>query len=136
MSFIGVAFWLVSFFPGVTTIVDHLSGFRSEIASILSSFAFIVAGFLATIATFLYTLGDRPFFRLYQHRGSFSDLVFFHISTLATLGALLVSSIGVIAFPCLLRPALALTALSLLLLVCLTLASFNLTQRSLPPGND
>lgn len=133
---IGVAFWVVSFWPGFSNVVSELVSFRSEVASILSSYAFTVAGFLATIATFLYTLGERPFFKLYQRRGNFSDLVFLHVATLATLATILVLSIGLLAYPSLLRPALALTVLSILQLIGLTLASYSLTRRSLPLSED
>lgn len=99
-------------------------------ASILSSYAFTIAGFLAAIVTFLYTLGERPYFKLYRNRGSFADLMFVHFFHLALLGLLFITAIGLVVYPQLMRLALTLSLLSLLHLAVLIFISFNLAKRS------
>lgn len=107
-----------------------ISAGSKEIAAILSSYAFTVGGFLATIVTFLYTLGDRPYFKLYKGRGSFGDLGFVHAIEFLLLGALFVVSVGVVVFPDLMRLALCLAIVSLMNLTLLIFISFNLSKRS------
>ena len=116
--------------PVVNNVLFKMSVNAKEIASVLSSYAFTVAGFLATIVTFLYTMGDRPYFNLYKHRGSFGDLMFVHFVELFLLGSLFVVSTALVAFSDLMRLALTLCLLSLGHLAILIFISFNLSKRS------
>lgn len=112
-------------------IVTELAGKHIEaVANTGSSYAFTVAGFLATIATFLFTLGDKPYFKYYRSQGSFGDLVFLHALVLVLLFAVFLLSILMLAVPTLLRSMLAVMFVSLVDLAVLTLVSYGLTRRA------
>jgi hypothetical protein len=128
--FTGVIIWGLSKLPISARFITRLEPHISELSSILSSYAFTVAGFLATIATFLFTLGDKPYFKLYKRRGNFGDLMFLHALNLLVLGGVFICSILLFAEPELLRFTLVLTGLSIVQLFSLTLASYGLTKRS------
>ncbi len=110
--------------------VVELTPHAKDIAQILSGYAFTVAGFLATIATFLFTLGNKPYFTLYQRRGSFSDLMFLHALAMGVLAAVFICSILLFSQPQLLRATLTLTLLSIVQLFFLTMISYKLSKRS------
>jgi len=111
----------------VTTLAkDHIEA----ISSTGSSYAFTVAGFLATIATFLFTLGDKPYFKYYRAQGSFGDLVFLHALVLVLLFVVFVLSILMLAVPALIRSMLAVMLVSLVDLALLTFVSYGLTRRA------
>ena|SRR5438477_2246600 len=127
---IGASIYAASSLRGPMQLVAALVPHVHDLASILSGYAFTVAGFLATIATFLFTLGEKPYFRLYQKRGSFSDLMFLHALALIVLGAVFICSILLFARPALLRLTLTLTLLSIVQLFFLTMISYTLSKRS------
>lgn len=127
---IGASIYAASNLGGPAQLVGQLVPHAKDVAQILSGYAFTVAGFLATIATFLFTLGEKPYFRLYQRRGSFSDLMFLHALALIVLGAVFVCSILLFARPALLRLTLTLTLLSIVQLFFLTMISYTLSKRS------
>lgn len=127
---IGAIIYAASSLRGPAQVVGELMPHAKDVAQILSGYAFTVAGFLATIATFLFTLGEKPYFRLYQRRGSFTDLMFLHALALIVLAALFICSILLFARPELLRVTLTLTLLSIVQLFFLTMISYTLSKRS------
>ena len=127
---IGASIYAASNLKAAANLTAALLPHADEIAQILAGYAFTVAGFLATVATFLFTLGQKPYFELYQRRGSFSDLMFLHALALLVLGALFICSILLFANPELLRATLTLTLVSLLQLFLLTMISYRLSKRS------
>lgn len=110
----------------------NLEPYKETVSSVLSSYSFTVAGFLATIATFIYAFNGKPFFELYRRRGSFNDLVFFHVLLLINLICIFVFSLVLLAYPSLIRITLILTILSLGMLLFLTIIYYNLSTRSNP----
>lgn len=130
MLLIGLICYSLTLWAPVDYMLCQLNAYRSEIASILSGYAFTIAGFIATIAAFLFTLGDRPYFQFYRRRGSFGDLMYLHGLTLLTQGVVFIFSILLLARPSLLRWSLVLTAMSMAQISLLTFVSYRLSKRS------
>lgn len=131
---IGALIYLATLIPKVDRLVVKLSPHAEAIGNVLSSYSFTVAGFLSVVATFLYTLGDKPYFKAYSKRGNFGDLMLLHALALVVLAGIFSLSIVMLVKPELLRLSLALTALSLLQLGGLTLISYTLTTRAQDDG--
>lgn len=127
---IGASIYAAGSLRGPAHLLAELTPHAKDVAQILSGYAFTVAGFLATIATFLFTLGDKPYFQLYQRRGSFNDLMFLHGLALLVLAAVFICSLLLFAKPELLRFTLSLTFLSIVQLSLLTMVSYTLSKRS------
>lgn len=131
MLSIGVGLYLVSGLSAtVRCEISALESHATDVAGVLSSYAFTVAGFLATIATFLYTLSDRPYFQLYRRRGSFGDLMFMHGLTMLVLAVLFFVSVFLHSRPELMRIAVVLSAVSLGQLSLITFISYKLSSRT------
>ena len=112
--------------------IDLLSAHTDRWVGIVSSYSFTVAGFLATISTFLFTLSDRPFFKIFKEgeSKSFGTLMFIHLVTLVTLALLFILSILVTIYPFLTRIVVTLTVFTLFQFIGIALISFRLTSRA------
>jgi hypothetical protein len=122
--------------PRIERGIVKLAPHAEAVGGVLASYAFTIAGFLSVTATFLYTLGDKPFFRLYSRRGSFGDLMFIHALAFIVLAAIFAVSIVVLVSPRFLSWAIGLTAFSVVQLGALTLISYLLTSRAQASGSS
>ena len=133
MAAIGATvYFLTKWIPVAEKAIDLLTNHTDNWVGIVSSYAFTVAGFLATISTFLFTLSDRPFFKIFKdgESRSFATLMFIHLVTLTTLAILFILSILVTIYPFLTRAAITLTVLTLFQFTGIALISFRLTSRA------
>lgn len=132
MLSIGAAVYLLTMWCPVAKAIDLLTKHTDQWVGIVSSYSFTVAGFLATISTFLFTLSDRPFFKLFKkgESKSFATLMFIHLITFVTLASLFLLSIFVTIYPCFTRMVITLTALTLFQFTGIALISFRLTSRA------
>ena len=132
MIAIGMTAYIVGSHTNVSVHIAKLHPQITSAAGILSSYSFTVAGFLATISTFLFTLGDKPFFKFFKNSksSSFGTLMFIHLLTFVSLGILFIVSLFLTAYPKMLTLALSLTVLTLCQLFLITTISYKLTSRS------
>lgn len=130
ISIIGGVIYVLMGLKPIECVTVNLEPHIQAISSILSGYAFTVAGFMATISTFLFALGDKPYFKLYKRRGNFKDLMLLHGFAILILAMVFVLSIFLLAYPELLRVTFALTSMSLLLLLLITIISYRLAHRA------
>ena len=128
---IGFGVYALTLIPRVDHGIEKLVPHHVEaVGNVLASYAFTIAGFLSVTATFLYTMSDKPYFRLYTRRGNFGDLMFFHALAFLVLATIFVMSLATLIAPRFMHLTLALTAFSLVQLCGLTFISYMLTTRT------
>ncbi len=96
-AIIGTAVYLATLIPRVDHAIKALASLHLEaVGNVLGSYAFTIAGFLSVTATFLYTLSDKPYFKLYNKRGNFADLMFLHAMAFVILAAIFGTSLAML----------------------------------------
>lgn len=129
----GAMFWMLRLLPAIDRAVTLLEvSHLDAVNNALATYAATMAGFVSVIGTFVCAFKRNSYFRKYQRRGSFTDLMLSHLFSLVTMGVIFGLSLYSLAEPILVWPALCLAFGSMVQFGLLMIACYWLSVRAAP----